>query len=85
MRAAEIPVVSRESGLHMFRHTVVSEVAKRMVLKVAQDQAGHSDIQTTANIYTHIDAAQKLEAAKVLQEAFGTHLLPSLPASPVFI
>jgi integrase len=83
MTAAGIPVVKRESGLHMFRHTVVSEVAKRLGLKMAQDQAGHSDIQTTANIYTHVDAAQKLQAAAALQEAFATHLLPTLSASQV--
>src|SRR5258708_4404969 len=29
MEAAGIPVVSRESGLRLFRHPVVSEVAKR--------------------------------------------------------
>jgi integrase len=81
MEAAGIPVVKRESGLHLFRHTVGSDVAKRLGLKMAQDQAGHSDIQTTANIYTHVDAEQKLQAAKALQEAFATHLLPSLEPS----
>jgi integrase len=81
MEAATIPVVKRESGLHLFRHTVVSEVAKRLGLKMAQEQAGHSDIQTTANIYTHVDTDQKLQAAKALQEAFATHLLPSLESS----
>ena len=81
MQAVGIPVVKWESGLHLFRHTVVSEVAKRLGLKQAQDQAGHADIQTTADIYTHIDAEQKLQAAKALQEAFATHLLPSLEPS----
>jgi hypothetical protein len=43
-----------------------------------QDEAGHSDISTTSNIYVHVDAAQKLEAAQALQEAFANDLLPSL-------
>jgi integrase len=81
MEVAGIPVIKRESGLDLFRHTVVSEVAKRLGLKMAREQAGHSDIQTTANIYTHVDAAQKLQAAAALQEAFATHLLPSLETS----
>jgi|SRR5215475_8372645 len=83
MAAARIPVVKRESGLHLFRHTVVSEVAKRLGLKMAQDQAGHSVIQTTANIYTHVDTDQKLQAAKALQEPFATHLLPTLSGNPL--
>jgi len=78
MEAAGILVIKQESGMHAFRHTVVSEVAKRLGLKIAQDQAGHSDIGTTANTYTHVDTAQKLEAAQALQEAFADHLLPSL-------
>jgi integrase len=78
MEAAGISVIKQESGLHLFRHTVVSEVAKRLGLKMAQDQAGHSDISTTSNIYVHVDTAQKLEAAQAFQEAFANHLLPRL-------
>jgi integrase len=58
-------------GLHMFRHTATSEVHRELGLKFAQDQAGHSDISTTANIYTHIDLEQKLAAAKALGDVVG--------------
>jgi len=77
METAGIPVVARESGLHMFRHTVVSMVAKRLGLKQAQDQAGHADIGTTSDTYTHVDAEQKLLSADTLQDAFAAHLLPT--------
>jgi integrase len=99
MKAAKIPIESRGNGLHLFRHTVVSELAKRNGLKAAQDQAGHSDISTTADVYTHIDAEQKLASAKSIQEAFAVALaepfakalaeptaallLPSVPSSVV--
>ncbi len=81
LKAAEIPVEERGSGLHMFRHTVVSIVAKHGSLKSAQDQAGHSDISTTADIYTHVDAEQNLKNAEILQKGFAAHLLPTLPDS----
>jgi integrase len=55
----------------MFRHTATSEVHRELGLKFAQDQAGHSDVTTTANIYTHIDVEQKIASAKVLGSVFG--------------
>jgi integrase len=81
METAGVPLVARESGLHMFRHTVVSVVARRLGIKSAQDQAGHADIGTTADTYTHVDTEQKLESAQALQDTFAAYLLPALPVS----
>ncbi len=33
------------------------------------DRLGHSDIQTTANIYSHLDAQSKQESAAAIGEA----------------
>jgi integrase len=63
MKTAGLPVGDRQSGLHLFRHTNVSAAVKRVGLKAAQEQAGHRDIQTTANIYTHVDLEQKKATA----------------------
>jgi len=35
-------------------------------MKMIQDWLGHSDMGTTANIYSHIDAASKLMSANVM-------------------
>jgi integrase len=78
MEKAGIEVIAHESGLHMFRHTVVSVVAARVGLKQAQDQAGHADIATTANVYTHVDVAQKLTSANALRDAFAAQLLSTV-------
>jgi integrase len=77
METAGIPRENRENGLHMFRHTVVSELAKRSGLLAAQRQAGHSNIATTADTYTHIDMEQVLGNANALSEAFAAYLLPA--------
>jgi integrase len=34
-----------------------------------QDWLGHSDIQTTSNIYSHLDAQSKLNSAAVIGAA----------------
>jgi integrase len=73
--ALEAAGINREawgSGLHMFRHTVVTEMAKRAGLKAASDQAGHAGIEITANVYTHVDEEQKRLNASVLGESFGS-------------
>ncbi len=71
LAAAGIPKVPHGSGLHMFRHTVVSEVSKRLGIRAAQEQAGHADIGITAAVYTHTDASQRAASAGVLDTAFG--------------
>jgi integrase len=65
-------------GLHMLRHTAGSLVFNSTGnMKAAQEQLGHSNMQTTANIYIHTDSAQKQLSANVLAEPladFATHL-----------
>jgi integrase len=39
-------------------------------MKAAQEQLGHSNMQTTANIYVHVDHEQKEKAANALAAAF---------------
>ena len=36
-----------------------------------QDWLGHSDMATTANIYSHIDSSSKLASANMIEEVLG--------------
>jgi integrase len=76
MDKAGIERTKHAYGLHMFRHTAISEVAKTLGLKAAQEQAGHRDLATTANVYTHIDLSQKHESAGALELAHAADVLP---------
>ena len=38
-------------------------------MKMIQDWLGHSDIQTTSNIYSHLDAQSKLNSAEIIGAA----------------
>lgn len=79
---AEIPRQKWGSGHHMFRHSAGSLLyAATGDLKKTQEQLGHSDIQTTANIYTHIDLKQKHQSAEALETALSADLLPAFPGS----
>lgn len=63
--------ITREKGthgFHLFRHTAGSLVFKMAGMKAAQEQLGHSNMQTTANIYVHTDTAQRQQSADVLGE-----------------
>lgn len=66
-------------GHHMFRHMAATRIASTLGLKHAQQQLDHSDIQTTANIYTHQNLVQKHESASALEGQLAdsaTYLLP---------
>ena len=54
-------------SLHMLRHTFVSNcVEKGVSLKVVQRWAGHSSVETTEKIYTHISSEfEQQEARKI--------------------
>ena len=41
-------------------------------LKDVQEWLGHADIQTTANIYSHLDIARKNSIATSLEETLNT-------------
>ena len=65
----------RQNGLrpirfHDLRHSCASLLlAKKVPMKMIQDWLGHSDMATTANIYSHIDAESKKESAEVIARA----------------
>jgi len=48
----------RAYGFHILRHTVGTKIAERGGLKAAQAQLGHSNINTTGNIYAHSEKSQ---------------------------
>lgn len=52
-------------NLHDLRHSFISELARRKVdPKSLQKIAGHSNISTTLNIYTHVDLEDKRNAIR---------------------
>ena len=44
---------------------------KGIPMKMIQDWLGHSDMSTTANIYSHIDSTSKKETAQAIGELLG--------------
>ena len=55
---------------YCLRHTYCTDLQKKGVdIRTAQKLMGHADIQVTANIYTHVDTSQIVEAAKILGSA----------------
>ena len=58
--------------LHDLRHSCASLLlANKVPMKMMQDWLGHSDMSTTANIYSHVDHTSKLESAKVIGNLLG--------------
>jgi Site-specific recombinase XerD len=56
---------------HDLRHSTASILYdKGWDLKAIQDWLGHSDIETTLNIYTHISNQRKVNSAKDLENTF---------------
>ena len=57
---------------HELRHSCASMlIAMGWSLKDVQEWLGHSDIQMTANIYSHLDIARKTNIAVSLADRFG--------------
>jgi integrase len=60
---------------HMFRHTFVTVAQRhRMPLEVISKAVCHACVQTTADIYSHLDAEdlrRELEAAGMLERMKG--------------
>ena len=53
--------------IHELRHTYITELARKGVHpKVAQELAGHASIETTMDIYSHVDLDDKKEAVSRL-------------------
>ncbi len=57
---------------HDLRHSCASMlVAAGVPMKQIQEWMGHSDFNTTANIYSHLDFNSKLQSAKAIGELLG--------------
>ena len=46
-------------------------LANKVPMKMIQDWLGHSDMSTTANIYSHVDHTSKLASAEVIGNILG--------------
>lgn len=58
---------------YCLRHTYCTNLCKKDVdIRTAQHLMGHSTIELTANIYTHIDNSSVIKAAQKMQEKDGT-------------
>jgi integrase len=79
----QIPRTARNSGFHGFRHSAgsfVNSVTGNM--KLAQKLLGHSNFNTTADVYTHTSLENEKAAAMAVQTAvFGPNLLQTVPKS----
>jgi integrase len=77
-----IPRLKGASGFHAFRHTAGSVVEQRTGrLKLAQKLLRHSNVSTTADIYTHTSRESEREAALALERAYFGDLFPVVPNS----
>lgn len=57
---------------HALRHTYATRLFEAGIPpKTVQHLMGHSDIETTMNIYTHVMKEQKLEAVDKINSIFG--------------
>ena len=72
-----IPRPSGASGFHAFRHSVGSLInAQTGNLKLAQNLLGHSTINMTADVYTHVSKESAREAAQAVERAIYGDLFP---------
>lgn len=67
-----VPMVIPRITPHMLRHTCATNLVLAGVDAVtAKEQLGHTDIQTTLNIYTHVTAEHKRRQIHKLDEFFS--------------
>lgn len=68
----KIPQVIPNITAHMLRHTFITNMYLAGVdVMTAKEQAGHSDIQTTLNIYTHLDGIYKKKEISKLDQFYA--------------
>jgi len=71
---------ARAAGFHTFRHSAASFInAQTGNLKLAQRFLGHSQLSTTADIYTHTSEKAERETAVVLEKVIFGDLFPIVP------
>ena len=59
----------RKIRFHDLRHSCASLLlANNVPMKQIQEWLGHSDISTTANIYSHLDFNSKISSANVMDD-----------------
>ena len=74
-----IPRSSRSSGFHTFRHSAASIVNQQTGnLKLVQKLLGHTNLSTTADVYTHTSAESDRTAALALEQAIYGDLFPTV-------
>ena len=62
----------KQIRFHDLRHSCASLLlANKVPMKMIQDWLGHSDMSTTANIYSHVDHTSKLASAEVIGNVLG--------------
>jgi integrase len=67
----------RSAGFHCFRHSAASLTNNQTGnLKLAQNLLGHSNLSTTADIYTHTSTEAQREASEILEQAVFGNLFP---------
>ena len=77
-----IPRPKRSAGFHAFRHSAATMInAETGNLKLTQKFLGHSNVSTTADIYTHTSEPMEREAAAALEKAIFGNLFPIVPNS----
>jgi len=75
-----IPRTARAAGFHTFRHSAASIVNQETGnLKLAQRLLGHSNLSTTADVYTHTTEESERTAARALEQAIYGDLFQTVP------
>ena len=65
---------------HDLRHSCASILlANKIPMKMMQDWLGHSDMGTTANIYSHLESESKLESASAIEIALSNSVQNKKP------
>jgi integrase len=70
----------RAAGFHTFRHSAATIVNQKTGnLKLVQKLLGHSNLSTTADVYTHTSADADRSAALALEQAIFGDLFQVVP------
>jgi integrase len=71
---------SRAAGFHTFRHSAATIVNQKPEnLKLVQKLLGHSNLSTTADVYTHTSTEANRGAALALEQAIYGDLFQVVP------